>query len=241
MDKEVNIDISVTKDDWTEADLPADESVSKETVTEKSLNENPLDKIDFGGFDHLPSLEQMSKNREKRERRDRFKRVALSVGIPSAVVALIVAIIVIAISATPVLKFEENSDGGYTVVGMNKGVRNLVIPAEYKGKPVTRIARYAFDNNNKKMVRIITVVIPDTVTEIGGNAFEDCNIMQLAYVPDSVTVIGKNAFPIGVDIYCEAKSRPSGYYVGGLWAYGSDVHWGSSIEDFNEAYDARYD
>lgn len=38
------------------------------------------------------------------------------------------------------------------------------------------------------------VVIPDTLTEIGNNAFECCTNLKSITIPDNVTKIGDNAF-----------------------------------------------
>ena len=75
---------------------------------------------------------------------------------------------------------------------------DIVIPAEYNGKPVTEIgaitdrilvSKGAFENTV-----ISSVTIPDSVNTIGGLAFLNCPRLATATIPDSVTAIGEWAF-----------------------------------------------
>ena len=55
---------------------------------------------------------------------------------------------------------------------------------------VTEIGRYAFQG----CTSLTDIVIPDSVTEIGEDAFSGCRGLQSIVIPDSVTKIGKGAF-----------------------------------------------
>lgn len=67
----------------------------------------------------------------------------------------------------------------------------LNIPAYINGIPVTIIKdRFAGGMGNN----ITSVVIPDTVTYIGNEAFRDCHSLKEIKIPDSVTSIGEFAF-----------------------------------------------
>lgn len=57
------------------------------------------------------------------------------------------------------------------------------------------------------------VVIPDGVTEIGDNAFENCISLVSVTVPDSVKYIGMLAFS-----YCSGLTSRTGYINGPLTA-----------------------
>ena len=86
-----------------------------------------------------------------------------------------------------------NDDGAsYTVTGLvNPGtVADLVIPATYRGLPVTRVGSHAFNND----YTITSVTIPDSVTTIGDSAFYDCSSLLTVLIPDGITYIGKYAF-----------------------------------------------
>lgn len=49
----------------------------------------------------------------------------------------------------------------------------VVIPSEYNGKKVTEVGSYAF-SGNKTMTKL---TIPDSVTKIGNNAFNNCTAL----------------------------------------------------------------
>lgn len=91
------------------------------------------------------------------------------------------------------LEYELNSDGeSYAVKGFDKtsGGRTVIIPAEYDGKPVTRIADYAFTSGRY----IKSVTIPDSVTSIGGYAFLFCNSLENITLGKGLKTIGEVAF-----------------------------------------------
>lgn len=90
------------------------------------------------------------------------------------------------------LEYELNEDGQtYAVVGLGTYKRSaLVISSEYKGKPVTCIAKGAFED----CTEIISVTIPNGITSIGGEAFLDCTALTNITIPDSVTSINQSAF-----------------------------------------------
>ena len=82
------------------------------------------------------------------------------------------------------LEFKLTEDGtGYAVsAGSATGKSRIVIPAEHNGKPVTEIAYNGFVRCSLK-----SIVIPDSITAIGSNAFEFCTELTEVTSPDSVT------------------------------------------------------
>ncbi len=66
--------------------------------------------------------------------------------------------------------------------------RNLVIPSEAWGQPVTAIGDRAFENSG-----LSSVTIPNTVTSIGEKAFAG-NQLTSVTIPNTVTSIGERAF-----------------------------------------------
>jgi len=70
----------------------------------------------------------------------------------------------------------------------NKQTYQLVIPAEYWGKPITTIKSKAFNNKN-----LTTVAIPGSITTIEDEAFAQNQLTNIT-IPNSVSYIGKGAF-----------------------------------------------
>ena len=87
-------------------------------------------------------------------------------------------------------KFKLNeSKKSYSLVEYRGNGEYVMIPSEYKGKPVTAIGDAFQDNLN-----VEEVVIPDSVTYIGEGAFRNCENLSEVEIPDSVTAIGDYAF-----------------------------------------------
>ena len=68
--------------------------------------------------------------------------------------------------------------------------KEVVIPSEIDGMPVTSIGGCSFSSN--KFVESVT--IPDSVTEIGSWAFSGCTALASITLPDCLTEIGGWAF-----------------------------------------------
>ena len=92
-----------------------------------------------------------------------------------------------------------------------------------EGSVCTSIGSSAF----RGCTSVTSVVIGDSVTSIGSNAFYDCTSLTSVVIPESVTSIGSYAFAgcNSLTIYCEASSKPSGWYSN--WNYSNrPVVWG---------------
>ena len=90
------------------------------------------------------------------------------------------------------LTYVEDENGEYYIL-VNAGTfdgAKLVIPAEYEGKPVRKIAEGAFAGNTT----IREVVILDDVEVIGEGAFNGCSALEEVTAPASITVVEQNAF-----------------------------------------------
>ena len=85
-------------------------------------------------------------------------------------------------------EFAEN-DTGITVVKYLGDDKDVVIPAQVNGKPVTVIGECSFEKMN-----IFSVTLPDTVTVIGEGAFGQCKELKDIDLPDSVTELQGGAF-----------------------------------------------
>ena len=78
----------------------------------------------------------------------------------------------------------------YQVKARKKDITEAIIPAVYNGLPVARIA----DNGFVWCEKLVSVTIPDSVTEIGNHAFMRCHSLKSITVPKSVTKIGDFTF-----------------------------------------------
>ena len=105
---------------------------------------------------------------------------------------------------------------GYSVRAVNAfyGVGVITIPSRYKGKPVTKIENKAFYALKESAygesynVGITAFEIPDTITEIGEEAFCGCVGVKEMVIPESCVSIGAKAFRKMYGL--ETISLPSG-------------------------------
>jgi hypothetical protein len=90
--------------------------------------------------------------------------------------------------------FEYNvkSDGTAELVYYKGGDTDLTIPSAIDGKKVTSIANFTFSDDSTTST-LKSVVIPDTVTSIGIEAFLNCYNLTSITVPSSVTSIDEHA------------------------------------------------
>lgn len=146
------------------------------------------------------------------------------------------------------LEYELNADGeSYTVIGSGEAFGydvdiELVIPAKHEGKPVTKIGDYAFDREPLK-----SVVIPDSVTEIGKGAFSYCSSsskggLDTITIGNGVKTIGEEAF--AGNGYITSVTIPASVTSigGGDWITGAFSGCGLTaitVAEGNTVYDSR--
>ena len=87
------------------------------------------------------------------------------------------------------LSYVEQEDGTLFVSALLENTDKVVIPATYDGKEVTGIEEDAFSSN----ATIKEVVLPDSVTYIGGSAFKNCSNLAKVNL-NKVEVVDKSAF-----------------------------------------------
>ncbi len=113
--------------------------------------------------------------------------------------------------------FKVNVDNTVTITKYNgKGVY-IVIPTEIDGLKVTAVGN-TFESTGafQDCTTLVSVVIPEGVTEIQDNAFRGCINLKIVKIPDSVTLIWHCAFdacPNLQSIYFEGDAPQTGNYL----------------------------
>lgn len=88
-------------------------------------------------------------------------------------------------------RYALHFEGGYAeITGFNTMAEGEVtVPDDIYGYPVKVIGEHGLVGG-----KITSVTLPDTVTEIGKQAFYNCAALESVNLPDSVTAIGEEAF-----------------------------------------------
>lgn len=81
-------------------------------------------------------------------------------------------------------------DGGVSITKYTGSSDEVIIPSTIDGKDVKTIGEAAFAESST----LVTVVIPDGVTEIGPYAFSACETLENVTMPNSLVNIGNYAF-----------------------------------------------
>lgn len=108
----------------------------------------------------------------------------------------------------PISYYYTVRDGTAVIYAYQGTATRATIPPTISDIPVTRIADNAF-----RSAPLTSVVIPDTVTEIGWFAFANCESLQTITIPASVTLIHYGAFENCPDltIICPEDSYAAEY------------------------------
>ncbi len=134
------------------------------------------------------------------------------------------------------LKFKKNEDGeSYSVSYCNSSLEgNLVIPSTYEDLPVTKISDESFSDCDS----LISVVIPDSVTIIGGGVFYSCQKLAWVTLPKNLTSIGDYSFAFCPSLTSPIEIPASVTSIGEATFFGLNT---SSIKvaDGNTKYDSR--
>lgn len=82
----------------------------------------------------------------------------------------------------------------YVTSGTNKYKGDVVIPSKITYNSidydVTKVYNYAFNKSSE----LTTVVLPNSITELGIGAFNECTGLTSITIPEGVTTIGNDAF-----------------------------------------------
>lgn len=125
----------------------------------------------------------------------------------------------------PLFVYELLEDGTYSVKAGDGLTGVIEIPSSYKGEDVTQIAEEGFKDEEN----ITSVILPDTVTSIGGFAFYSCPKLVSLVIPKSVIAIGD----IIINNYSESSFTT--VYYGGTESDWADITIGSANYELNDA------
>ena len=90
----------------------------------------------------------------------------------------------------------ELEDGEYIVGEYYGNDSHVVVPAYYNGIPVTQMYAYAYMNYSVAFNSrgLVSVELPDTISQLTDYAFYGCEDLTQITIPDSVDHIGIIAF-----------------------------------------------
>ncbi len=114
----------------------------------------------------------------------------------AALFALLVCLMLLCASASadrqdsPDFRYERLQDGTLRILEYTGSRAHLRIPERLDGRPVSKIGRGAFSECSF----LVSVTLPQSVTEIDDFAFNSCTALQDISIPNGVTVIGEHAF-----------------------------------------------
>lgn len=108
----------------------------------------------------------------------------------------------------------------YAVTGYTGENTDIVLPYEYNGLPVTKIAASAFEKSN-----LTSVILPKSIKTIGNNAFSACD--DLAFVYYEGTAEERSGISIGdgnatFTSVCHSYSETKPTEAGAFWYYSDD-------------------
>lgn len=123
--------------------------------------------------------------------------------------------------------------------------RNLVIPSSLEGKTVSAV-RYAARGYGENST--LSVIIPDTITNIDYSTFRNCSDLQRVVIPASVKSIERGASDLTDNIelyYCGTEEQWNEIVVWNHPTYGDDAFWAVTnydwsckVDIFSEKYDS---
>lgn len=91
---------------------------------------------------------------------------------------------------TPVDELDyEMVDGEIVITGYKGTDREIVIPEEIQGRPVTQIGEDAFSHYD-----LVSLHLPDSIQKIKEGAFYDCDCLEKIRLSDDLRVIEDHAF-----------------------------------------------
>ncbi len=86
--------------------------------------------------------------------------------------------------------FKRIENGTFSIIEYHGDEQNVIIPKTHAGNPVSVL----YDRIFKGHEEIRTVLVPDTITDIGGFVFDGCSNLKNIVLPDSLLYLWQYAF-----------------------------------------------
>ena len=129
------------------------------------------------------------------------KKVRIYLAVSVALIVFIFAIVFFQFpdNSRESFVFRVEEDGYATLMGYTGNAKRLEVPALYEGHEVRYVAEYAFGGHYSALK---SIVLPDTVREIGDYAFANSPELKEVVLPANLEKIGRGAFS-----YCERLKK----------------------------------
>lgn len=85
----------------------------------------------------------------------------------------------------------QDAEGGVALFRYEGKEENVVVPETYEGKSVVALGESCFSMDMHNESGLISVTLPDSVTQIADYAFGECKKLTGVALLDSVTALGK--------------------------------------------------
>ena len=144
--------------------------------------------------------------RKEERAKKRRKGLITFASVTSAIAIFAITMLILCSTVIPMqsvtvdgISFSKNVDGSYYVKSCDLRSEDIIIPSTVRGRQVTKIGDMAFSDK-----KIKSITLPDSLTEIGNNAFWGCGTQ---------TIIGDEAFwdDEEITIYTPAGSFAESY------------------------------
>ena len=172
-----------------------------------------------------------------------MKKKVIIAGVAVCLVGVIAAVIMY-MNRVPDFVYTKLEDGTYELSNYWGEETEVEIPAEYRGKPVTRIGNSCFSNWT---ICVTKVIIPESVNTVGYGAFEGCknltiegteNIRKVeSYAFAQCELLEEVSFQdlekVGKAAFCDMEGLGEVSLSDELTRIGEFAFWGTDIEDIN--------
>lgn len=91
-------------------------------------------------------------------------------------------------------RITSSSERTLSCIGADESIEDLIIPKEVLFTGVTYTVTSIYYDAFGDHVNLKSIVIPNSVTEIGNYAFSGCSSLESITIPDNVTEIGNSTF-----------------------------------------------